>query len=194
MSAVDDWFSRATGSYLLTCDPLAGTASFFGAVAERRDGETLLVTTARSGERIPPTALASAAGVVDATPRETAAATNVGSPADLTGISVPVTEFLRRADEPAVAFDSVSPLLYYAEVAAVRRFLVVLAGHVARYDGVGVFALSPAAHGPDAFEACADVFDGQIELEESKLEESSDIPRARVQIDSEGAPGGWQAL
>lgn len=193
MSAFDDWVSGETGSYLLTCDPLAGTTTFFDAVAERRVGDTLLVTTARSAERLPASARSAAGVVVDATPRTAEAATNVGSPSDLTGISMPVSEFLQRTDDPTVALDSVSPLLYYAEEAAVFRFLSVLATHISRSDGLGIFALPPAAHSAETFHTVEQVFDGRIELDGS-----GDGLRVRIGSDADegrhDTPDGWQAL
>lgn len=189
MTSVDEWVPGATGCYLLTCEPLAGTTSFFADVAELRVGDTLLVTTARSADRVPSAAHSSVASVVDATPMPTERGPSVGSPADLTGISIPVSEFLRRADAPAVTLDSGSPLLYHGEEAAVFRFLSVLTAHIASSDGFGIFAMSPAAHRRETVDTCAEVFDGRIELDGD-----GERPGNRVLIDADDAPDGWQAL
>lgn len=197
MSGFDDWLAGATGSYLLPCEPLDDQVTFFDGVAERRVGDTLLVTTTRSAERFDASARSVADEIVDATPRTAEHATNVGSPADLTGISMPISTFLQDAEDPAVVVDSVSPLLYYAEVAAVFRFLSVLTTHISRSDGLGIYAIVPAAHPVETFATFEQVFDGHLEL---------DGPGDRVRVhrrtdatdgDSGAArdvPDGWHSL
>lgn len=197
MSAFGDWLAGATGSYLLACDPLDGQASFFDDVGERRPGDALLVTTARSAERTPASVRSAVDEIVDATPRNTASATNVGEPSDLTGISMPVSTFLQDATEPTVIVDSVSPLLYYVEDAAVFRFLSVLATHISRSDALGIFAMVPAAHPVETFHTFEQVFEGHIDLEATG-------GRVRIRSRTEGTkhpagaagdvPDGWQSL
>lgn len=193
----DDWLAGATGSYLLACDPLDAQAPFFRAVVARRPGDTLLVATARSAERVPPAVRAAVDETVDATPRTAAAATNVGSPSDLTGISMPVSSFLQDADAPLVLLDSVSPLLYHAEDVAVFRFLSVLAAQIARGDGLGIVTMVPAAHPAATFHTFEQVFDGHLDLDAT-------ADRVRIRPRGEGpdgpgdgpvdAPAGWQSF
>lgn len=197
MPDVDDWLAAATGSYLLACDPLDGQASFFRSVVERRSGDALLVTTARSAERVSPAVRAAVDEIVDATPRSAAAATNVGSPADLTGISMPVSSFLQDADGQLVVVDSISPLLYYTEDAAVFRFLSVVTAQVASSDGLGIFAMVPDAHRVETFHTFEQVFDGHVDLDATgdrfRVRPRSD-PTDGPAVGSVAAPAGWQSL
>lgn len=197
MSGFEGWIAGATGSYLLTCDPIDGQTSFFGDVVERRGGDALLVTTARSVERVPAPVRSAVDEIVDATPRPAEVGTNVGSPSDLTGISMPVSTFLQDAGDPAVVVDSVSPLLYHAEDVAVFRFISVLSTHVARSDGLGIFAMVPSAHPVETFHTFEQVFDGHIDVDDP-----GDRVRIRVRTDaiygpagvSGDVPDGWQPL
>lgn len=197
MAGFDDWLAGATGSYLLPCEPLDDLVTFFGGVAERRVGDTLFVTTTRSAERLDASARSTADEIVDATPRTGEHATNVGSPADLTGISMPISTFLQDAEDPAVAVDSVSPLLYHAEEAAVFRFLSVLTTHITRSDGLGIFAIVPAAHRVETFATFQQVFDGHLELDgpddRVRLHPRAD-PTEGSSDEARDVPDGWHSL
>ena len=184
MVDIDEWLAEAVGSYIVYAPPLSGTTSFVDEVGSRRDGETLLVGATRGLDRTPRSALESVSSFVDCTPTESEYAASVGSPGDLTGVSMPVSEFLRAADEPVLAVDSVSTLLYYAEEVTVFRFLSVLTAHIARSDGLGLFVMTPSAHDERTVHTFEQVFDGRIDLE-------SDRVRVQAPDDSE-APEGWQ--
>ena len=108
---------------------------------------------------------------------------SIASPADLTGVSMPVSEFLRSVEEPTLVVDSVTTLLYYADEAAVFRFLSVLTAHIRRQDGLGLFLMTPTAHEEQAVHTFAQVFDGRI-----------DVERDRLRVDAAGTddtPDGW---
>lgn len=184
MASIDEWLADATGSYMLEAPPLAGTPLFLGRAGERRVGETLFVTTTRSATGLTPEVRSAVRKVIDCAPGETGDAADVGSPADLTGISMPLSEFMKRADSPGIGLDSISTLLYYTEEAAVFRFLSVLTAHLRQNDGLGLFVLTPEAHDEQTVRTLAQVFDGRIEFDEGG---------DRVRIGAPGAPDGWQA-
>lgn len=184
MAEIDEWLAETAGSYVVHAPPVAGTTAFVDHVSGRREDTTLLVAATTGLARTPPGALESVASVVDCSPTESGGAGAVGSPADLTGLSIPVSEFLRSAERPVLALDSISTLLYYADEAAVFRFLSVLTAHLRRRDGLGLFVLTPSAHDEQTVHTFAQVFDGRIDLE-----------RDRVRVETTGSadhPGGWQ--
>jgi hypothetical protein len=185
VAEIDEWFAEAAGSYVVHAPPTAGTTAFVDHVSGQRDGTTLLVAATTGLARTPPTALEWVSSVVDCSPTESGGAGAVASPADLTGLSIPVSEFLESTEQPVLAFDSVSTLLYYADEAAVFRFLGVLTDHLRRRDGLGLFVLTPSAHGEQTVHTFAQVFDGRIDLE-----------RDRVRVETTGGadhPDGWQS-
>ena len=185
MVNIDEWLAGTTGSYIVYAPPLSGMTPFVDEVGRGRDGETLLVAATRGLDRTPRTTLGSVSSFVDCTPTESERTASVGSPGDLTGVSMPVSEFLRAADEPMLAVDSVSTLLYYAEEATVFRFLSVLTAHIGRSDGLGLFVMTPAAHDEQTVHTFEQAFDGRIDLEADRL---------RVQApDDPDAPDGWQS-
>lgn len=183
MSELDEWLGAASGSYLVHAPPQAGTTTFVDDVGSRRAGRTLLVAATMGLARTPAGALESVTSVVDCSPTESGSTGSIASPADLTGVSMPVSEFLKATDEPVVGIDSVSTLLYYADEAAVFRFLSVLTAHVRRRDGLGLFVLTPGAHDEQTVHTFAQVFDGRIELERDRM-------RLRAP-DGGDAPDGW---
>ena len=185
MADIDEWLADAVGSYIVYAPPLSGTTPFVDGVGRERDGETLLVGATRGLNRTPRSALESVSSFVDCTPTESEYTASVGSPGDLTGVSMPVSEFLRSADEPVLAVDSISTLLYYADEAAVFRFLSVLTAHVGRSDGLGLFVMTPGVHDEQTVHTFEQVFDGRVDLEADRI-------RVQAPNDPE-APDGWQS-
>lgn len=158
---------QCEGNLLVSGPPLTGKddiALRTLKAARDRGRDALLVTTTRSAPRL----LNDAEGViaVDCTPVEVdgEGITSVGSPADLTGISMPVSEFLRDAGRPVVGFDSLSTLLMYAEVEPVFRFLSVLTTQVSSTDGLGVYTISEGGHDGEIVRTFRQLFDGCVEL------------------------------
>jgi len=182
VAELDEWLSGAVGSYIVYAPPLSGTAPFIDEVGGRRDQRTLLVAATMGVSRTPASTLESVSSVVDCSPSESGGSARTGSPGDLTGISMPVSEFLRVADSPTVGIDSVSTILYYAEEAAVFRFLSVLSAQIRRKDGLGLFVTTPEAHDERTVHTFAQVADGRI-----------DLKRDRFRIDAPESPDGWQA-
>jgi len=162
--------------------PLAGTTRFVDGVGQERPGPTLLVVGTVGMARTPPSALTAVDSVVDCSPTESESTAAISSPGDLTGVSMPVSEFLKETNRPVVAVDSLSTMLQYADQAAVFRFLSVLSAHIRRRDGFGLFVVTPTAHDERTLHTFAQVFDGRI-----------DVERGRVRADAPEAPDGWHA-
>jgi KaiC/GvpD/RAD55 family RecA-like ATPase len=151
---------------LVTGPPLAGKGRF---VVEqtRTAADPVLVTTRTPDRLLDDPGLGGSMHVVDCSPGETrlAGAVDVGSPADLTGISMPVSRLLGDADRPVLAVDSVSSLLIYADVAPLFRFLSVLASQIADAGGLGLYTLDTDCHDRRAAATLAELFDGRIEID-----------------------------
>jgi hypothetical protein len=179
VSSIADWLADGTGSYILYAPPLAGVTTLSDRIAARRSGSSLFVSASYGSDRTPDSATESLSSIVYCTPTST----DVSSPGDLTGISMPVSEFLKTSTSPAILVDSLTTLLYYAEDASVFRFLSVLTAHIRRNDGLGVFTMTPEAHHEQTVRTFEQLFDGRIELH-------ADGERARV--DAPDAPEGWQ--
>lgn len=101
-----------------------------------------------------------------------AGATNVSavsSPGDLTGIGIEFSEFAGEAvedgvDRLRVGLDSLSPLLMYADIQRVFRFLHVFTSQIQTRDWIGVFVIDPGAHDDQAVNTIRQLFDGMVEL------------------------------
>lgn len=158
---------------LVTGPPMSGKAPLTIDYLDGAD-QAMLVTTTRSAMRLLDGTPLSVGEVpiVDCTPGETPGrlVTNLGSPGDLTGISMPVSRFLSKADEPVLAFDSISSLLMYADDAPVFRFLSVLTSHVQNAGGTGLYTFDAECHDTETFHTIAQLFDGRIRLDESGAE------------------------
>lgn len=188
--------AAATGRNLLAvAPPMSGKRSFGLSVLGRatengRDG--LVVATSRRVTTLPfDPAEAGRFGVVDCTPSEVeekGPVVNVGSPGDLTGISMPASRFLEGADSPVVLFDSVSSVLQYADEESAFRFFSVLTAHVAGAGGVGLYTFDAGVHTEQTRRTFAQLFDGRIELR------GGDGSGGATEVRISGLPGipnGW---
>jgi KaiC/GvpD/RAD55 family RecA-like ATPase len=176
----EEWLGGASGSFVVHAPPLSGPTQFVDAVGRYHPGTALLIAATTGLARTPASALDAVASIVDCSPTESGSAGSVSSPADLTGVSMPVSEFLKATDRPVLAVDSLSTILYYADDVAVFRFLNVLSAHIRRRDGLGLFVLTPGAHDDRTVHTFAQAFDGRIDLE-----------RDRVRARAADAPEGW---
>jgi hypothetical protein len=180
---------------LVSGPPMAGKSELVArtvAASTGCDRDALVVKTTGSS----PDGFAAAAdgdgrlGVVDCTPGGTEwqadRTTSVGSPGDLTGISMPVSEFVDACDgSPVVTVDSVSSMLMYADLSVVFRFLSVLTAQVRRQDGLGVYTFEEETHDDQAVGTIRQIFDAHAEVHEGCRE-------ARVEGISEMSDG-WFA-
>ncbi|WP_121820208.1 DUF7504 family protein [Halostella salina] len=94
----------------------------------------------------------------------------VGTPNDLTGISIRVSEVLNEwADSDAqsvVCFDSVTALLQYVDVETVYEFLHVLTGRLYAFGATGHFHLDPDAHSALVVAQIQTVFDAAVRIDD----------------------------
>lgn len=176
---------------LVTGPPLVGKSPFaLGQLAGADDA--LLVTTTRSAERqLEGTGLdVGSLSIVDCTPTDASGprVMNVNTPADLTGISMPISRFLDGAARPRLAVDSISSILMYAEKAPVFRFLSVLTGHVRQSDGLGLYTLDEGCHDHETVATIEQLFDGRIELREGE-----DGPEIRA-VGIDELPDDWRPI
>jgi hypothetical protein len=93
--------------------------------ATHEGGRDVADVTASRGYRGLAGRIPDGVGVVDCTPSPVTEAENVydvGTPADLTGVSMPLSEFLEgAAPRPVLAIDSQSTMLVYGEESALFR-------------------------------------------------------------------------
>ncbi|MEF8790933.1 MAG: hypothetical protein V5A61_12480 [Haloarculaceae archaeon] len=187
-----------SGSNLLVVGPpMSGKRSFglsvlAGAAGTGRD--VLVVTASRRVTSLPfdPND-AGRFGVVDCTPstvEEDGPVVDVGSPGDLTGISMPVSRFLDGAEDPVLLLDSLSSILQYAEAESTFRFLSVLTSNVAGGGGVGLYTFDEGVHSERTHRTFAQLFDGRVELREVG---GGDGTEARV-TGVAGVAGDWFRL
>lgn len=161
------------GNFLVVGPPMSGKRSLGFSVlasAARSGRDVLVVTASRSVTSLPfdPSG-AGRFGIVDCTPssvEEAGPVVDVGSPGDLTGISMPVSRFLGGAETPVVLVDSVSSILQYADEQSTFRFLSVLTSNVAGGDGVGLYTFDEGVHTEQTNRTFAQLFDGRVELRE----------------------------
>jgi KaiC/GvpD/RAD55 family RecA-like ATPase len=137
----------------------------------RQDGRDVLFMTAREGAVRLRAALQDGVAVVDCTPsgsREGPNVASVGSPADLTGTSIPVSEFFESAGEaPVVLVDSLSTFLVYADEGPLFRFLQTVALHVRSEDGWLAVGLNPGAHEERTLRTFQQIFDRRERLDDA---------------------------
>lgn len=152
------------------------------ATAESRD--TLHVAATRGHDRLAGS-FPARTRVVDCSPgpdTESDRVTDVGNPADLTGIGMAISQFLETAGpRPVVTVDSVSTLLAYNDDAAVFRFLAVLSAQLRKVDGVGIFLVEEGCHDRQTVKTFQQLFDGRVDVEPD---------RARIR-GVDGQPPGW---
>jgi len=94
----------------------------------------------------------------------------VGTPNDLTGISIRISEVLNEwADSDArsvVCFDSITALLQYVDVKTVYEFLHVLTGRLYAHGASGHFHLDPGAHSALVVARIQTLFDVAVRIDE----------------------------
>lgn len=140
------------------------------------DEAGVLVTTTVTAERalslapFPPESI----GVVDCVARHLGVSTAstdrvrfASSPGDMTGIGIEFSELVGELDRAGndrirVVFDSLTPLLVYADVQTVYRFLHVTVRHVETVGALGVFTVDATAHPDEELAVLERLFDGRI--------------------------------
>ncbi|RNJ26127.1 RAD55 family ATPase [Halosegnis longus] len=99
----------------------------------------------------------------------------VGSPGDLTGLSLAFAKQLQlleergAATEARVVIDSVSTLLMYADVQTVFRFLHVFTSRLDSAGLFGIFTLQPGMHDEQETNTIRTLFDSEATIEEDDI-------------------------
>lgn len=133
-------------------------------------------------------------GIIDCSTREqqqaiksVAAVERVGSPGDLTGISVETAKLMRYFEEEGTTdvrhgLVSITTMLQYLDVSTVFRFLHVYTRRIADTRGLGIFTLDGPAHDTQTVNTISGEFDGVIEVREAESGER--------EVRVKGLPGG----
>ena len=170
---------------LLTGPPLSGkrTLAFEVLAAGAAQGEASLIVTARdAADRVLADYRAlvdgdAPVGVVDCVTEHQGGPTledpdvaYAASPTDMTGLGVEFSGFMDRfeasdATGVRVVFDSLSVLLYYADLQTVFRFMHVVANRIEDADAVGLHLLESTAHDAEARNTLSQLFGGVVELD-----------------------------
>ena len=101
---------------------------------------------------------------------ETPMIKTVGSPKDMTGIGIKVSELLeelwenRGIEENRVLLNSVSTLLMYSNLQTVFRFLHVFTGRIRSVEGFGVFFIDATMHDDQDYQTLKQLFDCIVEV------------------------------
>jgi len=99
----------------------------------------------------------------------------VGSPGDLTGLSLAFAKQLQlleergAATEARVIIDSVSTLMMYADVQTVFRFLHVFTSRLDSAGLFGLFTLQPGMHDDQETSTIQTLFDSEATVEEEEI-------------------------
>lgn len=177
---------------LVAGPPMAGTRRFgIELLAGRNDDRPVIVTnreTARTIRDDHADCLDGPVAVVDCVSKrgsepgvEHPSLRYVGSPDDLTGIGMELSDLLSGRHQGAVGsrvlFDSVSTLLMYSGAERASRFLEVVTARIERQGAIGLFVLNSAAHDEGTYERLSDLFDGVVRLDADGGVET-DLPEA----------------
>jgi len=116
-------------------------------------------------------------GIVDTTGSDAstlldATVESIGSPGDLTGISVSMAKLFQHFESRGVSdvrygLISVSTLLQYLDNRKVFKFLHVYTQRIESTDGLGIYTLSNDSHDEQAINTIVGQFDAVVELRES---------------------------
>lgn len=97
---------------------------------------------------------------------------HVGSPADLTGISIGAAKLTKQFSERGISdvrhgLVSVSTLLQYLDTETVFKFLHVYTNRVQSSDGLAVFTIDSSSHDAQTVNTMTSEFDGVVQLRET---------------------------
>ncbi len=165
-------------SLLLAGAPALTDGRLFDAVAPRRGETAVVVTTNTSAARVAEELLDRGAdgeqiGIIDCTSQESdvdddgVRVRQLGSPGDLTGISLEFAKLLDDEGDDAqvrVGFASVSTALMYTEQQTLFRFLHVFTARISSGGMFGAFAMDPGMHDDQAYNTIRAVFDAESEV------------------------------
>lgn len=176
------------GTSLLITGPSAEAESrLLDVLAGGPSGETTVVITTNrpagwvtSGFRERGSEPTTNLGIVDATGQDSStdddvSIEHIGSPGDLTGISLEFAKLARRFEGAGagnrirVGLASVSTLLMYSEVQTVFRFLHVFTSRIQSAGLFGVFALDPGMHDAQTVNTIRAIFDAEARIDDGAV-------------------------
>ncbi|WP_276299581.1 DUF7504 family protein [Halorussus lipolyticus] len=105
--------------------------------------------------------------------RETETVRYVSDPGDLTGIGIELSGFMQDfyhrddLERARLGFDSLSPVLMYADLRRVYQFLHVITGRIASSGFSGVFTLDTVRGNRESAQQLMQVFDALVEVRET---------------------------
>lgn len=107
--------------------------------------------------------------------------TTIGSPGDLTRLGIELTEFLethadKEPGEVLVTVESLTPMLQYADLEQVYRFVHVLTNLIRRTGAASVIHLDPEAHSPQVVATFTSLFDRRVVVDEEGNRAVTDRP------------------
>jgi len=94
----------------------------------------------------------------------------VGSPVDLTGIGVRISQFFEKFFERKnilniqLHIDSISTILMYSNIQTVFKFLHVFTGRIKAIGGMGIYVIEKGMHEEQKIAILKHLFDGMIEI------------------------------
>lgn len=172
------------GSNLLVSGPSAVSESaLVDVLSEGSAGEaTVVITTNRPADWVTSrfrergSELTSSLGIVDATGQDSStddgvSVEHIGSPGDLTGISLEFAKLARQFEQNGagnrirVGLASISTLLMYSEIQTVFRFLHVFTSRIQSAGLFGVFAIDPGMHDDRTVNTVRAIFDAEARVD-----------------------------
>jgi hypothetical protein len=173
-------------SLLVSGASTAAESTLLDVLVDGPPGEaTIVITTNRpagwvvSGLRERGSDPTTGLGIVDATGQDSAIEDvpieRLGSPGDLTGISLEFAKLVQRfqragaGDRIRVGVASVSTLLMYSDVQTVFRFLHVFTSRIRSAGLFGVFALDPGMHDGQTVNTVRAIFNAEARVEDGTV-------------------------
>jgi len=176
----------------------AGTETGDGllVVTTRAQADSIVDELKRSADTFDPdrVGLIDCSGSEDRNRIRDVATERVGSPCDLTGISIGTAKMMKRFEHRNVTdvrhgLVSISTLLQYLDAETVFKFLHIYTNRVQSSDGLAVFTLDDDSHDQQTVNTMTGEFDGVVQLREA------DDGSVQYRVRGFGrSPSKWSAL
>jgi hypothetical protein len=175
-------------SVLVTGESMRAREALLDVLGDVSGAETIVYITTTQGAHAAVSAFESRGvdpgirlGVVDASgsdepPLEGLPVERLGSPGDLTGMSLGFAKIAQRfeqagsGDRIRVGLTSISTLLMYADVQTVFRFLHVFTSRIRSGGLLGAFVLDPGMHDDQTVNTVRAIFDCELRVSEDGIE------------------------
>jgi hypothetical protein len=175
-------------SVLVTGETMRARETLLDVLDDVSGAETIVYITTAQGARAAVSAFEARGvdpsirlGVVDASgsdepPVDGLPVERLGSPGDLTGMSLGFAKIAQRfeqagsGDRIRVGLTSISTLLMYADVQTVFRFLHVFTSRIRSGGLLGAFVLDPGMHDDQTVNTVRAIFDCELRVDEDGVE------------------------